>query len=66
MRKWYYPEDDVAYPEGVIFEDDPDYDDGGHGSYNDGYYDDDGYDDGDRHGDDGRVDDFYDDYHDGG
>ena len=60
------PEDDVAYPEGVIFEDDPDYDDGGHGSYDDGHYDDDGYDDGDRYGGDGREDDFYDAYHDGG
>ena len=48
------PEDDVAYPEGVIFEDDPDYNH-------------DGYDDGDRCDDDGREDDnFYDCYHDGG
>ena len=27
----------MAYPEGVIFEDDPDYDHGGYGSYDDDY-----------------------------
>ena len=57
----------MAYPEGVIFEDDPDYDDGGRGGCNDGYYDDDGYNDGGRYDDDGCEDDnFYDAYHDGG
>ena len=61
------PEDDVAYPEGVIFEDDPDYDDGGYGSYDDDYpdrYDDpDFYDYDDAGREDGA---FYDHYHDGG
>ena len=55
----------MAYPEGFIFEDDPDYDDGGYGSYDDGYGSD-GYDDGDRYDDGGREDDFYDAYRDGG
>ena len=65
----------MAYPEGVIFEDDPDYDHSGYGSYDDDYPDRDddpgfyadGSDDGDRCDDDGREDDnFYDCYHDGG